>query len=502
MEEKNVETVVNQEYSKGLEIDNDGTLKGRGRCNDSVIVIPNRVCAIYVGAFRKDAIIKRLIVPSSVEIIGEEAFAYCANLTSVIINKGTTEIGESAFKLCSSLKSVEIIENEITIRDFAFNGCNQLKELSIPENIAHIGNYAFPLEDNLKYTVKDGLYYLGNKKNKYLILCKIADKNTTSISIDNNCKFILNNVCDGATSLESITIGENIKEIGEEAFNYCTSLKTIFFNAINCNRIRENAFFNIGQDGDGVNIIFGNNVKEIPYAMFCRQNAKITHITIGNSVENIKGYAFSKCSLLTEIEIPDSVINVGSDPFPKDNKTMYNVKDGIRYLGNKNNKYLILVDTVNKELTSAIIDENCKVIAGDSFSMCKLLKDMVIPNGVKHIGPRAFMSCSALENIILPNSISTIEEHTFWRCESLKNIIIPKSVDVIKEYAFRECTSLKTIVILNQEANISKEAFYRCDGVEIKASIEKEQTPQNKKTRNENNLLKQLKAFFQNIFKN
>ncbi|MBE5737965.1 MAG: leucine-rich repeat domain-containing protein [Clostridiales bacterium] len=179
------------------------------------------------------------------------------------------------------------------------------------------------------------------------------------------------------------------------------------------------------------------------YAFFnCRS---LTSIMIGDNVSSIGEGAFHGCSSLTSIEIPDSVTSIGDNAFYGCNSLEYNIKDGLKYLGNDNNKYLYLRYTISTEIIIAIIDSDCKFIDGATFSDCSSLTSVTIPNNVTYIGNSAFSGCHSLTNIIIPNSLTYIGPAAFYGCSSLTSIIIPNSVTYIGFDAFENCNSLEYI---------------------------------------------------------
>ena len=137
------------------------------------------------------------------------------------------------------------------------------------------------------------------------------------------------------TSIESVTICEGVKFIGENAFNMCDNLKSVILPG-SIEGIYPGAFegcINL------TSVIFGQNskLKEISLRVFswCSSLKVITipggvetinyhafynctslaSVTIQEGVKHIIYNAFEGCSSLKNITIPASVITIGSDAF-------------------------------------------------------------------------------------------------------------------------------------------------------------------------------------------
>jgi ribosomal protein L40E len=142
----------------------------------------------------------------------------------------------------------------------------------------------------------------------------------------------------------------------------------------------------------------------------------------GVAVTSIDRYAFSGCTRLKSVTIPNSVTSIG-----------YN-----------------------------------------AFGGCTSLASINIPNSVTSIGDSVFYGCTSLASIDIPNSVTSINHYAFSGCKSLASIDIPNSVTIIDNYAFQGCTSLVSINIPNSVTRIGDVAFSGCTSltsVDIKSCI-------------------------------
>ena len=155
------------------------------------------------------------------------------------------------------------------------------------------------------------------------------------------------------------------------------------------------------------------------------------------SVIHIGGSAFSGCSSLTSVTIPDSVTEIGGRAFSS-----------------------------CSSLTSVTIPNSVTEIGELAFSGCSSLISVTIPDSVTEIGEYAFRGCSSLTSVTIPDSVTEIGGSAFSGCSSLSSVIISDSVTEIGDNAFSGCSSLVSIKLSDSLKSISNGLFYNCKSLE------------------------------------
>ena len=392
------------------------------------ITILEGVTSIGYNAFSDCSNLTSITIPLSVVTINGYSFSDCSNLTSITIPEGVTSIGEGVFRNCSSLTSITIPDSVTSIGEYAFNGCSNLTSVTIPDSVISIGNYAFSscrsltsitIPDSVT-SIGDGAFYYCSSLTSITIPDSVTSigtyafsdcSNLTSITIPLSVVTINGYAFSDCSSLTSITIPDSVTSIGTYAFYNCTALTEINYNAATVNNLSKNnnVFYNAGQNGTGIIVNIGANVTKLPNYLFSPTNAlnapKVSITTVnfaeGSVCESIGDGAFSDCSNLTSITIPESVTSIGDWAFSN-----------------------------CSSLTSITIPEGVTSIGEGVFRNCSSLTSITIPEGVTSIGDRAFQNCSSLTSITLPSSVTSIGDWAFLGCYALAEVYNYSSLTV------------------------------------------------------------------------
>lgn len=457
----------------------------RGCTGLTSVIIPDSVTNIGVQSFYNCTRLTSVTIGSCVRIIDNNAFSDCSGLTSIFVNEengkyivndnclidtststlvlgcqtsviptdgSVTSIGNSAFFGCSGLTIVTIPDGVTSIGDSAFLACRGLTSVTIPDSVTYVGSGAFGSCDSLLYNKYDNAYYLGNVKNKYVVLVKATSTGITSCTINDNCKIV-----------------------AQSAFSGCNGLTSIFVEEGNGKYIVKN---NCLIDSSTATLVLGCQTSVIPtdgsvkrigeYAFEgCRG---LTNITIPNGVIGIENWAFSNCTGLTSIIIPDNVISIGSYAFFNcGGLTSITIGSGVTSIGegaffNCGGLTSIFVKEGNNKY---IVKNNC-LIDTSTATLVLGCQTSVIPTdgSVTSIGDDAFYYCGGLTSITIPNSVTSIDSYAFYNCSKLTSVTIPDSVTKIGDCAFLNCTGLTNITIGNGVRNMGNGVFSCCSGLE------------------------------------
>ena len=200
--------------------------------------------------------------------IGYMVFYNCTSLTSITIPNSVTSIGSRAFESCSGLTSITIPNSVTSIGGYTFRDCSSLTSVTIPNSVTSIGYSAFE-----------------------------GCSSMTSVTIPNSVTSIGGGVFEGCSSLTSIIIPNSVTSIGYSAFEGTAWYNNQPDGLVYAGKV---AYKYKGTMPEGTDIVIEDGTFGIASNAFSGCTS-LTSVTIPNSVTSIDGDAFSGCSSLTSV---------------------------------------------------------------------------------------------------------------------------------------------------------------------------------------------------------
>lgn len=382
--------------------------------------------------------INSIDLPATVEYIGAYALSGCKNLTDFVSPENNRVIGDYALYDCTAITGITFNDGLEKIGDFAFSmssGYCTIPELNIPPTIKSIGTGAFSWLEIHKFNISDlaawcsikingSSYWKKGDLDLYLNGTQLID-----LIIPDGVERINPNAFSYFKNIKSVTLGMDVRSIGNGAFYYCRGIESVSLNEGlrfigsafgSCDALKQIAIPSTVETIDGT-------------FTFCDS---LESVTLNENLRSI-GHSFRGCKALKQIIIPASVETIDDDAFSE-----------------------------CKSLESVTLNESITSIGKHAFSYCYALKQINIPSSVEQIGQRAFYGCRLLEQIEIPGSIEKIDDYTFASCRSLKSLTLNEGIRFIGNSTFNNCRALKNIVIPSSVENIDEYAFSHCDSLE------------------------------------
>ncbi|NCA66552.1 MAG: hypothetical protein EOM87_00660, partial [Clostridia bacterium] len=345
--------------------------------------------------------------------------------------------------------------------------------------------------EGLAYVMSDGSYSVNSG----------TAKNKTEIYIPNRKNGILVTTIAGNSfanceNLQYVEIPISVTLIGPGAFSGCGALSSISLPFVGArasaslgNTSLFGYIFGTASYSGGVCVnqkwstTAGN---QIDY--YLPGNLRTVKITGGSS---LKYGAFFNCSMLTEIEISPSTLNISSSsfagcsnlskltvPFIGASSSSTGTNAVLGYMfgntaytgGISVQQYYSSAKTttyyIPANLVEVIVTGNTLVSYG-AFSNCTMLEKVSLAFNNAGISPYTFYGCTSLYDIELSDSIAQIPEAAFYGCISITAIDIGANIISIDKSAYYGCESLIQLSFENATnlVSIGETAFYGCSAI-------------------------------------
>lgn len=492
------------------------------------------VTSIADNAFKDNTSITSISIPESVMSIGNWAFCGCIGLMAVSISEGVTFVGSNAFAGCLGLTSIDLPSSINTIGSAMFSGCSNLERVTVPfigsnypfgyyfGSSFYDGSYVASQRYQSGNSIYTADYYIPTKLKSVTVRrsslrdysfekCSLIEQ----IIVPQDITSIPSNTFYNCSNLSSFVIPESVTSIGSYAFYNCTSLESVTLPFVGGSKATASEASLFGfifgamsySGGKAVSQkYYSNNVQRsityyIPYSLrsvtITGGDIKygafsgcsfLTSISIPETATNIGNYAFEGCTGLKSIAIPKNVINIGDYVFSGCNLRSVTFGAGLLSIGsNAFNAVVKAIWLANTPPTNySSVSANIHYVANDqytSFSNKKvynMLSSSFVANGIKYV-PTSMSgrTCEAIdceynnnaENINISGSVTyrnvafKVECFNDYLCcdnDSIRSLSIGAKSQYLGNYAFWDCNNLQTVVIAEDITSIGHYAFSRC----------------------------------------
>ena len=352
--------------------------------------------------------------------VADKFFAGSA-LTHVSLPSSLLHIGGHAFESCFDLTSVDLPDGLESIGEWCFFNCPRLSEISLPASLAEIGTYAFNGCTGLSRVAYDAPRAGG----EYLFS---GCSGLTEVTLGQPVRVLPAGIFSGCSALQAVKGGENLEEIGTDAF-YGTGLSSFVFPST-LRLLGSSAFARTGL----TEVVLPESLDSIGGHVF--SDCKLERLSVNGSPARMDAGAFYGCEVQRlEWNVPETEVSFSWGIDCKEAVIGSNVRTlPGNFLGNSD------VASVTFEAPSSL-----SLLPAKAFYECRSLVSVTLPAVLEEIRASAFQDCTGLQEMEFPEGMTAIGEKAFYRCTGLKRLGFPTTLASIGTEAFSECTGLEEI---------------------------------------------------------
>ena len=334
-----------------------------------------------------------------------------------------SNLTESLFDGWTRLVSIVLPESIQSISSKCFHGCSSLQSLIIPGSVTRI----FP-------TAITG--------------CTALTK--LMIEEDGSPLTILAGAISQCPGLASITLPDRVI-LNENSFSDCNTLRVLTIGKSLSTAGISSAFKNCPIE----TVVVRDGTEIIPQFAFSGCSS-LLRVQLPESLTSIEYGAFSNANIQETLLFPNALKYIYNRAFHHFNGSVSSFPEGLLMIGDE-----AFLDCSG--LTEITIPEGVNIGRG-AFKQCTALKTATLLPNSGYLSDQLFADCSALTSVNLPNGLTTISQLCFSNCKALTSIIIPSSVKTIEESAFSN-SALTEIQLPPSLLTIRANAFLHCENL-------------------------------------
>lgn len=285
------------------------TVTANYEVKDRYVITDQGVITVYSGP-GGDLVIPGTIGTIPVKGICIAVFRNNISLTSVTLPDTINSIGDDCFNSCTSLQTINLPKDLTEISSNTFGGCSRLETVTIPAGafLATIGRGAFEASGLTSMTIPATVTQIDLEafKNCEKLATLTFESGSQLATIGEKAFY-------DCRALTGLTLPKAVKTLGPEAFSTCPFLTNLTFESgSQLETIGEKAFSDCRSL---TGLVLPKTVKTIAPEAFSRCQALVSLTFESDSqLETIGTSAFSGCRL-TALDLPASVMTIGSDAF-------------------------------------------------------------------------------------------------------------------------------------------------------------------------------------------
>lgn len=284
-------------FCEGVEEISSNSMVNRCEALTTINLPATLKCITQPAAFGSATALTGITLPEGLVVTESSLFSGCTSLLSVELPASMTEIPSSTFSGCTSLESVTAKGTITSIGSSAFNECAVLKTIPDLSQVTKIESYAFN-----ECGALPGPVDLGNVTEMGANAFYNCQKLTGALDLTQ--LNVIPNKAFSYTSVDSVTLSDNLTSIGTWAFLY-TEISEITFPETLIS-IGTYAFWNTKKLSGTVRI--PDSVTSIGNYAFSATAVEI--FEIGSGVESLNANVFEDNNTLQKIVFDNSQDNV------------------------------------------------------------------------------------------------------------------------------------------------------------------------------------------------